>query len=152
MTIPPNVKYVDLFKKLYEEAREEGRGLWKEEEKWASVAHFITNLAVEALSDNFEANEFKENGINKMYYKSGEIYFECNYEDGKANGHCKEYYKNGRILSEDNVENDLEEGVHRKYYESGKLKTEEVFKGGVLKKSMEYDEDGNLIAEEGERE
>jgi len=30
MTIPPNVKHADLFKKLYEEAREQKRGLWRE--------------------------------------------------------------------------------------------------------------------------
>jgi len=30
MTIPPNVAYADLFQKLYEEAREQKRGLWKE--------------------------------------------------------------------------------------------------------------------------
>jgi len=30
MTIPPNVKHVELFKKLYQEARENKRGLWKE--------------------------------------------------------------------------------------------------------------------------
>jgi len=29
MTIPPNVKYADLFQELYEEARENERGLWK---------------------------------------------------------------------------------------------------------------------------
>jgi micrococcal nuclease len=29
MTIPPNVKYADEFKKLYKEARENKRGLWK---------------------------------------------------------------------------------------------------------------------------
>jgi len=29
MTIPPNVKYADLFSKLYREARENRRGLWK---------------------------------------------------------------------------------------------------------------------------
>jgi len=29
MTFPPNVKYVDLFLKLYQEAREQKRGLWK---------------------------------------------------------------------------------------------------------------------------
>ena len=28
LTIPPNVKYVDLFKKLQQEAREANRGLW----------------------------------------------------------------------------------------------------------------------------
>ena len=31
LTIPPNVKYVDLFRTLYQEARENNRGLWKEE-------------------------------------------------------------------------------------------------------------------------
>ena len=29
MTYPPNVKYADLFQKLYREARENQRGLWK---------------------------------------------------------------------------------------------------------------------------
>jgi len=29
MTIPPNVKYADLFKELYEEAKVQGRGLWQ---------------------------------------------------------------------------------------------------------------------------
>jgi len=29
MTIPPNVKYADLFTKLYKEARENRRGLWR---------------------------------------------------------------------------------------------------------------------------
>lgn len=29
MTIPPNVKYADLFKRLYQEARENKRGLWR---------------------------------------------------------------------------------------------------------------------------
>lgn len=31
LTIPPNVKYADLFRALYQEARENNRGLWKEE-------------------------------------------------------------------------------------------------------------------------
>jgi len=29
MTIPPNVKYADLFRQLYQEARENRRGLWR---------------------------------------------------------------------------------------------------------------------------
>jgi len=29
MTVPPNVKYADLFKELYEEAREQKSGLWE---------------------------------------------------------------------------------------------------------------------------
>lgn len=30
MTIPPNVKYADLFQRLYRDAKENKRGLWKE--------------------------------------------------------------------------------------------------------------------------
>jgi len=30
MTIPPNVKYAELFKELYQEARERKKGLWKD--------------------------------------------------------------------------------------------------------------------------
>lgn len=29
LTVPPNVKYVELFQRLYEEARSQNRGLWK---------------------------------------------------------------------------------------------------------------------------
>ena len=29
MTIPPNVKYAELFQKLYQDARENNRGLWR---------------------------------------------------------------------------------------------------------------------------
>ena len=31
LTIPPNLKYVDLFQRLYKQARENNRGLWKEQ-------------------------------------------------------------------------------------------------------------------------
>jgi len=42
MTIPPNVKYADLFKELYEEAREQKRGLWKEDELIIKKAYYGT--------------------------------------------------------------------------------------------------------------
>jgi len=45
MTIPPNVKYADLFQELYEEARENKRGLWKEDYscKQDSDCHIVTS-------------------------------------------------------------------------------------------------------------
>jgi len=45
MTVPPNVKYTDLFKELYEEARKEGRGLWaKEEDRKCTKENPCTNM------------------------------------------------------------------------------------------------------------
>jgi len=37
MTIPPNVKYANLFQRLYKEARDEQRGLWKDLERIEGV-------------------------------------------------------------------------------------------------------------------
>ena len=39
MTFPPNVKYADLFLKLYREAREQGRGLWDDAEGTVLLHH-----------------------------------------------------------------------------------------------------------------
>jgi len=46
-TIQPNVKYAELFEKLYQEAREQGRGLWKkarENEVVSDPADFLPAL------------------------------------------------------------------------------------------------------------
>jgi len=41
MTIPPNVKYAELFEELYKEAREQKRGLWKKDSKPQHEAFYL---------------------------------------------------------------------------------------------------------------
>ncbi len=48
MTIPPNVKYADLFKALYKEARENKRGLWKQE---LTEKHYVCTAEAKPCPD-----------------------------------------------------------------------------------------------------
>ena len=54
MTGPPNATYADLFKELYEEAREKKRGLWKQK-IFFSKESFIKKLTEGMTQDNVVA-------------------------------------------------------------------------------------------------
>jgi len=44
MTIPPNIKYQDLFLKLLREAREQGKGLWGRQERKLINKTFLSSI------------------------------------------------------------------------------------------------------------
>jgi len=68
MTIPPNVKYADLFKKLYEEAREQKRGLWKKKLE-DSFSVQISDERVAVITPNWEKIK-NDNGIPNENFKT----------------------------------------------------------------------------------
>jgi len=115
MTIPPNVKYADLFKKLYEEAREQKRGLWKKSkdssqltkdevkriaeeyavkegvklERW--VEPKITYIEQDGeWSVNYHGRKSTETG--EMYLHSGGIYINVDAYERKVNDFKVEDY------------------------------------------------------------
>jgi len=55
MTIPPNVKHADLFQELYEEARENKRGLWNE--KARKIPTEIENNDLNAKASSIKDKE-----------------------------------------------------------------------------------------------
>jgi len=61
--IPPNVKYSDLFKKLYEEARKHERGLWTEEETKGSFEDFINVPSDETEESKGIFKYIDQNGV-----------------------------------------------------------------------------------------
>ena len=99
MTIPPNVKYAELFKELYEEAREQKRGLWKDETEMGE-------------------NRTYENKLNEFYNELDELMNE-DFSDEEKTFHV--FNKLGEAMSDKIIE-------------------------------MQYDEEGNLISNEGEGE
>ena len=60
----------------------------------------------------YRSNELK--GECKLYYDSGELYFEGNIEDGYRQGLGKEYDKNGNVI----FEGYFEKGCRRNHYET----------------------------------
>ena len=103
MTMPPNVRYADLFKELYEEAREQKRGLWN-----------------------------KKDLVNKEYYDSGALRYESKLKYGIPYGYVVEsieYYQNGNIKQTINAGDPHQKDLLKFFYESGELKWETIQRG-----------------------
>ena len=65
-----------------------------------------------------------EHGKMKMYRKNGQLWKEESFLDGKKNGPYKYYYENGSLMSEGNFKNGKRVGIQKIYYENGELEGE----------------------------
>ncbi|OGX23760.1 MAG: hypothetical protein A2Y03_04815 [Omnitrophica WOR_2 bacterium GWF2_38_59] len=91
---------------------------------------------------------FKQ-GVQRSYYKNGNIYKEENYEKGKLNGLVQVFDVNGNLIEKNNFVNDRKEGLSFQYYENGTIKDEVNFKFGIeTGLSKNYYKDGSLMVEE----
>ncbi len=71
MTVPPNVRYQDLFLKLEREAREKGRGLWGKRyivDKATGVFHLPTCPLLKKIKNEYKV-EMNIEEINDRHYK-----------------------------------------------------------------------------------
>ncbi len=106
--------------------------------------NYVSGVLIETPYD--EDGEI--NGIQKKYYKSGELRYEIPYIDGVENGIKKEYYESGELKYETPMIDDKKNGVHKLYYETGKLKQESIYKDGKLNGVVKlYYESGELKEE-----
>jgi antitoxin component YwqK of YwqJK toxin-antitoxin module len=87
-------------------------------------------------------------GIERGFYKSGKLFCENPYIDGKLNGTVKRYFENGNTESEAPCVNDKSNGVLKFYLENGKLSSEISAVNGKLNGLWKsYYESGALRAE-----
>ncbi|MFA5706724.1 MAG: hypothetical protein WDA41_10255 [Candidatus Neomarinimicrobiota bacterium] len=80
--------------------------------------------------------------VKKVYYKSGALWWETPYVNGKIHGIAKEYYSTGVLRREIPYVNGKRYGIERGYYESGSLWYETPYKDGIRHGiSKNYDKD-----------
>lgn len=89
-----------------------------------------------------------QQGLWKLFFENGDIKRENTFKDGNKI-YQKEYYLGNKIhfegkFREDN-ENEIGKWVY--YHENGKLQKEEVFKNGTSSITKEFDEDETLVLE-----
>ncbi len=88
-------------------------------------------------------------GIYKLFYPDGKLYFEMPLKKGVWEGKQKTYYPDGKIMAEVEFKNDLKEGAAKYYYHSGQVSSEGNYlydqKNGIWKS---YTEDGDVESEE----
>ena len=72
------------------------------------LVYSITKYKMNELTASYYYESVKEAYIlYQDYYKSGQLYAECNYIDGKINGLYQSYYKSGQLEKECNYESGI---------------------------------------------
>jgi len=90
----------------------------------------------------------KQVGLWKQYYENGTLGSKGNYEKGKKIGDWNFYYDNGKLQSEGKAENGKKVGLWKEYHENGKLASEVNFNGGKKDRlERKWDDNGNMLTE-----
>ncbi|MFN2422611.1 MAG: toxin-antitoxin system YwqK family antitoxin [Cryomorphaceae bacterium] len=87
-------------------------------------------------------------GIWKLYFESGELKAEGEFENSKRTGDWIYYHKNGETEHKAKFADGLPNGRWTWYYEDGKLRREEFFRRGKEDGTVkEYDREGNIVVQ-----
>lgn len=117
---------------------------------------------------NFENNIL--NGTSEQWYKNGQKQFSCSYKNDKRIGSFISWFVNGKkeyegkyyndeldgkwitwneneiIISEENYRQGKKIGTWLYYFDSGKKRIEILFKDGLMKRNIEWNEQGRVIS------
>lgn len=85
-------------------------------------------------------------GSWKIYYPTGELRAEGEYEEGKKNGKWKYYFITGELEQKGNYKNNLPSGEWVWYFKNREIKRQEYYrKGREDGESIEYDEQNRIV-------
>jgi antitoxin component YwqK of YwqJK toxin-antitoxin module len=79
-----------------------------------------------------------QDGVQRLFYDSGEILSENTFKDGKRVGPWKFYNKSGTLNSESLFKGEKGEGIIKGYYESGELRSETPYKYSKMNGVSKY--------------
>lgn len=95
---------------------------------------------------NYKNNRLE--GIEKIYFPSGQVDGEFNYKNGIHEGVFKYYYKDGTLKQQGTYVDGTIEGLLNSYYPTGKLREEVTHVNGFTQGFFkEYNENGTIKAE-----
>lgn len=95
---------------------------------------------------NYKNNKLE--GVEKIYFPSGQVDGELTYKNGVHDGVFKYYYEDGTLKQQGSYVKGNIEGTLNSYYPTGTLKEEVAHIEGVTQGAFkEYNEDGSLKAE-----
>ena len=72
----------------------------------------------------------KKDGINKKYYRSGQLMIEAHFAGGKPHGRTTTYYENGKVKEETDYVHGQKEGISKAYYDTGTIESEVEYHNG----------------------
>ena len=88
-------------------------------------------------------------GMERVYYKSGQLWSELTYKKGEAYGTKRTYYEDGKLLKTTEYKNGKLNGLDKTYHKNGKLRTVVRYKNDVEVVPKKYfNENGKKISYE----
>lgn len=88
-------------------------------------------------------------GMERVYYKSGQLCSELTYKKGEAYGTKRTYYEDGKLLKTTEYKNGKLNGLDKTYHKNGKLRTVVRYKNDVEVVPKKYfNENGKKISYE----
>ena len=90
-----------------------------------------------------------KDGVHKTYYDDGKLKYVQSYRNGDLEGISREYYETGRLQHTINYKDNRVHGIYHTYNPNGPLWTEEIYDHGDLVRRKEYNEEGEVMQEEG---
>ena len=87
----------------------------------------------------------KEEGSVVEYYKSGQLFLKFYYKNDRPEGPSFVYHYNGMLSQKANYKNGKAEGFWFNYYKNGKLESKVNYKNSIVKSTVGYDENGNIL-------
>jgi antitoxin component YwqK of YwqJK toxin-antitoxin module len=102
----------------------------------------------EVTGEGIVDNRGDYQGEWKLFYESGELRAEGQYENSLRVGDWIFYHKNGEVESKGKYVEGQPHGQWKWYFNDGKLRRQEFYRRGKEEgESVEYDEEGNVISE-----
>jgi antitoxin component YwqK of YwqJK toxin-antitoxin module len=86
----------------------------------------------------FSVATFRKEGLNKQYYKTGEVMSESYFRAGVRDGSYKEYYQDGKLKLEATFKNGKLDGIVKAYDEDGNLTMKEIYDKGEVTYQKTY--------------
>lgn len=99
------------------------------------------------IEQNYNAGSLE--GLQTYYFESGKVQSKINFEKGNKAGSFVYYYENGNIKQEGTYKNNGIEGILKGYYENGNLKEVTTFVDGWENGPFEEYNENGIIAVKG---
>jgi antitoxin component YwqK of YwqJK toxin-antitoxin module len=114
------------------------------------------NLLEEIWYQYYDSGELKQlntyingkvNGIEKAYFKNGNLQWEVNIVDNKVDGTYKEYFPTGELKHIALYKNGKEDGLSKQYFKEGGLSWEFYYQDGKRLRTKQYFNNGQIRTE-----
>lgn len=114
---------------------------YQEGEKSGGKTTWSWNDSAETVEAEESRGEMRK---TTLWFASGEKWFERGYRGGKKQGKWTTWHMNGHIDEEGEYEDDRQTGKWTSWWPDGKKRCETDYSFGIVKCSVEWDQNGNL--------